>query len=187
MIERRLDNPHQGAAKRETDDHRYSKRESHLHNGPPQVFQMLQKRLGRFSLRRITEFEDVSQGHRITFVQTFGRFSLTPGIRQVKPAATSTGYFDSFGLSWKWLKRLAGRSEFRTRVKLRINENSTTVSHGGGAMDRRPREASLAQIPSVLASRISFSAIMRRISSLVNARQSRIDSPSSRSGPSAHG
>jgi len=54
-----------------------------------------------------------------------------------------------------------------------------------GASDKKPRAASVAQMPSVLASRISFSAIMRRISSLLNPRQSRIDSLSSRSGPCA--
>ena len=56
-----------------------------------------------------------------------------------------------------------------------------------GASDRRPRAASVAQMPSVLASQMSLSAIMRRISATVNWRQSRIDSPSSRLGPSAHG
>jgi len=37
-----------------------------------------------------------------------------------------------------------------------------------GASDKRPRAASIAQMPSVLASRISLSAIMLRISSTLN-------------------
>ena len=64
MVKRRLDNPHQRRAKRETNNHRDTQRESHLHDGPAQVFQMLEKRLGRFGLRRITKFENVSQRHR---------------------------------------------------------------------------------------------------------------------------
>src|SRR6266480_6356054 len=64
MVKRRLDNPHQRRAKRETSNHRNAERESDLHDGPAQVFQMLEKRLGRFGLRRITKFKDVSQRHR---------------------------------------------------------------------------------------------------------------------------
>src|SRR5215216_447123 len=64
MVKRRLDNPYQRRAKRETNDHRNTERESNLHDGPAQVLQMLEKRLGRFSLRRITKFKNVSQRHR---------------------------------------------------------------------------------------------------------------------------
>src|SRR5215471_12067152 len=88
MVERRLDDPHQRSAKRETNNHRYPKRESHLHDGPAEVFQMLEKRLRRFSLRRITKFKDVSQRHRVSFVQTSRDFSLT---REREKAASGEG------------------------------------------------------------------------------------------------
>ena len=63
-VKRCLDNAHQRRAKRKTDNHRDPHRESHLHDGPAQVFQMLEKRFGCFALRRITKFEDVSERHR---------------------------------------------------------------------------------------------------------------------------
>src|SRR6266550_3606219 len=194
MVKRRLDNPHQRRPKRETNNHRDTERESYLHDGPTQVFQMLEKRLGRFGLRRIAKFENVLQRHQVAFVRMPSDFSSTPGFSQVQPTERTTTSFNGFELNWKPLKRLAGHSLFRTRLKpgrtrLKpgVTENSGTISHGGGASDKRPRAASVAQMPSVLASRISLSAIMRRISSLVNPRQSRIDSPSSQSGPSVQG
>src|SRR5207249_3425794 len=103
---------------REANDHRHDERDRHLHDGPAQVFEMLEKRLGRFALRQLAKFENVSQRH--------------------------------------WIESQRRSSE------------------------RKPRAASRAQMPRVLASRISFSAIMRRISGMLNARQSRIDSDSSR-------
>src|SRR4029077_20550861 len=63
MVKRRLNNSHQCRAKRETKNHRDTQRESYLYDGPSKVFQMLEKRLGRFGLRRITKFENVSQRH----------------------------------------------------------------------------------------------------------------------------
>src|SRR5262245_25988777 len=69
MVKRRLNNAHQRCAKRETDNHRDTERESHLHDGPAQVFQMLQKRFGGFGLWRITKFKNISQRHRVTFVR----------------------------------------------------------------------------------------------------------------------
>src|SRR5215211_848405 len=65
MVKRRLDNPHQRGTKRETNNHRGTQRQSDLHDRPAQVFQMLEKRLRRFGLRRITKFKYVSQRHRI--------------------------------------------------------------------------------------------------------------------------
>jgi hypothetical protein len=38
---------------------------------------MLEKRLGRFGLRRITKFKNVSQRHRVVFVRMPNVFSLT--------------------------------------------------------------------------------------------------------------
>src|SRR6266550_727445 len=64
MVKRCLDNPHQRRPKRETNNHRDTERESYLHDGPAQVFQMLEKRLGRFGLRRITKFKNVSRRDR---------------------------------------------------------------------------------------------------------------------------
>src|SRR4029077_15836497 len=64
MVKRRLNDPHQRRAKRETNNHRETHRESHLHDGPTQVFQMFEKRLGRFGLRRITKFKKFSPRHR---------------------------------------------------------------------------------------------------------------------------
>src|SRR5947207_8694310 len=64
MVKRRLDNAHQRRAKRETNNHGYPKGESHLHDGPPQVFEMLKKRFRRFGFRRITKFKNVSESHR---------------------------------------------------------------------------------------------------------------------------
>ena len=187
MVKRRLNNSHQRRAKRETRNHRDTQRESHLYDGPAKVFEMLEKRLGRFGLRRITKFKDVSQRHRVAFVRMPGDPSLTPGFSHVQPTERTTNRFNGFELKWKPLKRHADHPRCRTRLKPGVNENSKMISHGRGASDRRPRAASVAQMPSVLASRISLSAIMRRISSLLNPRQSRIDSPSSRSGPSAQG
>src|SRR4030095_8965888 len=184
MVKRRLDNAHQRRAKRKTNNHRDTERESHLHDGPAQVFQMLEKRLGRFGLGRITKFKNVSQRHEVAFVRIPSDFSLTPGFSQVQPTARTTTLITCFALNQKPWKRLASHSGLRIRLKPGVNENSGMASHGCGASDRRPRAASVAQIPSVLASRISLSAIMRRISSLVNPLQSRMDSPSSRSGPS---
>src|SRR6185503_3503457 len=187
MVKRRLDNAHQRRAKRETNNHRDRQRDGHLYDGPPQVFQMFEKRLRNFGFRRITKSKNVSQRHRVYSRTNASDFSLTPGFSQVQPTATTTHRFNGFRFKCKPLKRLDGHCRFSTRLKPGVNENSGTVSHGHDASDRRPRAARVAQMPSVLASRISFSAIIRRISSPVNPRQSRIDSPSSRFGPSAQG
>src|SRR6478735_3411773 len=115
MVKRRLDNPHQRRAQRETNNHRDAERESHFHNRPAKVFEMLEKRLGGFGLRWITKFKNVSQRHRIAFVRMRSDFSLTPGFSQVQPAET-TNRFNGFELKRKSLKR----------------------SHGRGASDNRP-------------------------------------------------
>jgi hypothetical protein len=98
MVKRRLDNPHQRRAQRETNNHRDAERESHFHNRPAKVFEMLEKRLGGFGLRWITKFKNVSQRHRIAFVRIAGDFSLTPGFSQVQRTQRMTNRFNGFGL-----------------------------------------------------------------------------------------
>jgi hypothetical protein len=99
---------------------------------------MLKKRLGRFGLRRITKFKNVSQRHQIAFVRMPSDFSLTPGFSQVQPTERTTNGFSGFELNWKPLKRLAGSSRCRTGPKPDVNENSGMVGHGCGASDKRP-------------------------------------------------
>src|SRR2546430_708378 len=102
--------------KDEAQHHRRQECDGHLHDGPAQVFEVLEKRLGGFALRQVPKFENVAQSHD---AQTWPNKS-------------------------------------------------------------RPRESSRAQIASVFASRISLLAIISRNSSGLEARQSRIDSDSSR-------
>jgi hypothetical protein len=85
MIKRRLNNAHQCRAKRETNNHRDTQRESHLYDGPAKVFQVLEEWLGRFGLRRIAKFKSVSQRHLVAFVRMPSDFSLAPGFSQVQP------------------------------------------------------------------------------------------------------
>src|SRR6266513_695799 len=101
MVKRRLDNPHQRRPKRETNNHRDTERESYLHDGPAQVFQMLEKLLGRFGLRRITKFENVLQRHHVGFVRISSDFSFPPGFSQVQPCERTTTSFNGFELKWK--------------------------------------------------------------------------------------
>jgi hypothetical protein len=98
MVKRRLDNPHQRRAKRETNNHRDTQRESHFHDRPAKVFEMLEKGLGRFAFRWITKFKNVSQRHRIAFVRMAGDFSLTPGFSQVQPTERMTNRFNGLEL-----------------------------------------------------------------------------------------
>src|SRR5262249_3663076 len=58
-----LEDVHQRRAKRKTDNHCNRQRQGHFHDGPAQVFQMLEKRLGGLGFRRIAKSEDVSQRH----------------------------------------------------------------------------------------------------------------------------
>jgi hypothetical protein len=60
---------------------------------------MLEKRLGRFGLRRITKFKNVSQCHQVAFVRMPSDFSLTPGISQVQPTEGTTNRFNGFELN----------------------------------------------------------------------------------------
>src|SRR5882757_10045707 len=96
MVKRRLNNSHQRRAKRETSNHRNTQRESHLYDGPAKVFQMLEKRLGCFGLRRITKFKNVSQRHQVAFVRMPSDVSLTPGFSQVQPTERTTNRFNGF-------------------------------------------------------------------------------------------
>src|SRR6266516_750841 len=52
-----------GRTKREANDHRDPERDRNLHNGPSQVLQVLEKRLGSFALRQIAKFKNISQRH----------------------------------------------------------------------------------------------------------------------------
>src|SRR5262245_15975338 len=63
-MERRLQDAYQRRAKCETNNHGNTQGESHLHDGPAQVFQMLEKRFGSFALRQIAKLENVAQRHR---------------------------------------------------------------------------------------------------------------------------
>src|SRR6267378_3220270 len=98
---------------------------------------MLEKRLGRFGLRRITKFENVLQRHQVAFVRMPSDFSLTPGFSQVQPTERTTTSFNGFELNWKPLKRLAASSRCRTGPKTDVNKNSGMVGHWRGASDRR--------------------------------------------------
>src|SRR5438093_2605003 len=63
VAQRRLQDPHESRAKREANNHGGAKRQSHLHDGPSQVFKMFEKRLRSFALRPVAKFKDVSQRH----------------------------------------------------------------------------------------------------------------------------
>ena len=116
IVQRALHDLDERITKGEAQHHRHQQRDCHLHDGPAQVFEVLEKRLGDFALRQVSKLENVSQSHD---------------------------------------------------AQLWPNES-------------RPRDSSRAQIASVLASRISLLAIMPPNSFGLKARQSRIDSDSSR-------
>ena len=68
FLQRRLHDPHQQRSKRETNDHRDDQRDRHLYDGPSQILEMLEKRLGSFALGQFAKFENVSQRHRVRLI-----------------------------------------------------------------------------------------------------------------------
>src|SRR5205807_7867053 len=125
FVQRRLHHPDKSGSKAKANHHGEDERDHHFDHGPPQVLQVLEKRLRGFALGKLAKFKNVSQRHG-------------------------------------------------------MNNQSARASR-----EMKPRAANRAQIPSVFASRISFSAIIRRISKTLNSRQSRIDSVSSWASPCA--
>src|SRR5437762_11309103 len=84
-MEWRLHHSHKGRAKGEANDHRRHERDCHLYDRPPQVFQVLKKRLGSFAFWEIAKFENVLQRHLRSAIA-----QLCSGER--KPAAPSRAH-----------------------------------------------------------------------------------------------
>ncbi len=63
VAQRPLHDLDERVAKDEAQRHRRQERDGHLHDGPAQVFEVLEKRLGGFALRLVSKFKNVAQSH----------------------------------------------------------------------------------------------------------------------------